>query len=144
MAMRIPLMEFCEITGQSRQNVDNKVKQGKLVKEKDQKGNVFILLDINAKEYVNEGEKVNEIAEIKDLFGRFFGEYKGAIDKLQKSHEREVETIKKSNEEIVKMKDERLKEHNEAIKKRDEQIDELITKLTEKEKGFFRKLFGGK
>jgi len=122
--IEIPLKKYCEMTGQSRQGVYNKIKDGNLDSRKDDSGRVFILLDIDVEEKIKEQ---SNLSQVKEVFGALIVEMKEQnkelIDKLEESHKREIDNLKEVHQKLLEMK------------------EDEISRL--REKGFFQRLFGG-
>ena len=121
--LEIPLKKYCEMTGQSRQSVHAKVKDGKLESRKDESGRVFILLDIDIEDKL---KNENSIAQVKEVFGALVIEMKEQnreiIEKLEGGHKREIENMKETYNKILDLKDDEIKRL--------------------RDRGFFKRLFG--
>lgn len=138
--IEIPLARYVEITGQSRQALHEKVKNGKLKTRKDEStGRVYVILDIDPKEIGISKDEQDDIKRIESIMGSLILEYKNDLLVYKEELKSYTEKINAVNQERIKA----LEESNKKIlEMKDEQIKKLENEVKELRKGFFRKLFG--
>ena len=146
--------EFAKLNGLTIQAVYKRIKLNRLDIMKDEKGNTLVLYDLqNVQELTkpNDNESKSnqyaftDIEEIKGLLNTFISQVKsinkenltGLTDSLTTGLVKMIETEKDKQLTIINQKNE------EILTLKNEEIARLRAELEKKDKGLFKRLFGG-